>query len=335
VVVGSVNTSLCQLLGLDVPIIQAPIGGASNPALAAAVSEAGGLGMLAITWREPGEIVQLLRETRRLTARPFGVNLVLKWPPGEKLAVALAEGASVVSFSWGDATPHLATVHAAGARALVTVATPDEARAAVDAGADAVVAQGWEAGGHVQGEIATMALVPAVVDAVGPAPVVAAGGIADGRGLAAALALGAAGVWLGTRFVATHESGANPRYKERLLRARATETVIDDLFDGGWPHDAHRVLRNATVAAWEAAGRPAPGSRPGEGEAIARAADGGTILRYDSDSPLASTTGDVEAMALYAGQSVELCRRLESAGDVVRRIAREARVALAALGATA
>ena len=147
------------------------------------------------------------------------------------------------------------------------------------------MAQGLEAGGHVWGQVATLPLVPRVVDAVAPAPVVAAGGIADGRGLAAALALGAAGVWLGTRFIASQEADAHAVYKEMVLRADETETVYSSLFDGGWPNAPHRTLRNSTLRQWEAGGSPPSGARPSEGEVIATSADGALSVATASRCP--------------------------------------------------
>ena len=132
-----------------------------------------------------------------------------------------------------------------------TVGSAADAKRAIDAGVDIVVAQGWEAGGHVRGTVATMPLIPAVVDAVSPAPVVAAGGIADGRGLAAALALGAAGAWIGTRFLASNEASIHPRYRERILQANEADTIyLEDLFDVRWPNAPHRTLRNQIVQTW-------------------------------------------------------------------------------------
>src|SRR3954469_2993741 len=151
--------------------------------------------------------------------------------------------------------------------------------------------------------VATLPLVPAVVDAVSPTPVVAAGGIADGRGLAAVLALGAAGAWIGTRFLASHEAGIHRRYRELLLGARETDTVyLDNLFDVRWPDAPHRTLRNKTVDAWEAAGRPPSGQRPGEGEVIATSKSIGPIVRYQSYTPSADADGDIDALSLWAGQ---------------------------------
>jgi NAD(P)H-dependent flavin oxidoreductase YrpB (nitropropane dioxygenase family) len=322
------DTAFCRLIGIPIPIVQAPVGDLAVPELAAAVSNAGGLGMLSVTWDEPQEIDEKLARVRELTDRPFGVNMVLDWPQEDHLRRCLDAGVRIVSFFWGDPAPLVAIAHEAGAIVLHTAGDVAEARRAVDAGVDVVVAQGWEAGGHVRGEVATLALVPAVVDAVAPIPVVAAGGIADGRGLAAVLALGASAGWLGTRFVLSAEAPAQPLYRELLIAADATSTIHSSLFDIDWPDAPHRTLRNSTVHAWEAAGRPPPGDRPGEGEAIATWSDGERILRYSSSSPREGVTGDIEALSLWAGQSVGLIDRIRPAAEIVNEIAEEAAATL-------
>ena len=178
-----------------------------------------------------------------------------------------------------------------------------------------------------------MPLVPAVVDAVSPVPVVAAGGIADGRGLAAALALGAAGVWIGTRFLASNEAAIHPRYRERILQANEVDTIyLDNLFDIRWPNAPHRTLRNQTVQTWETTGRPASGKRPGEGEVIGTSKSVGPIVRYQSYTPGADAEGDIDAMSLWAGQSVGLVSKTQSAADIVREIAEQADSILRELG---
>jgi len=318
-----IDTPLCRLLGIDVPIVQAPMGTCAVPALAAAVSNAGGLGMLGVSWLDRDMMRDFVRETQRLTDRPFGVNLALAWPQEEHLHICLDAGARIVSLFWGDPTPYVDAIHSAGAILLQTVGSAEEARRAVAAGADVVVAQGWEAGGHVWGEVATLPLVPCVVDAVRPTPVIAAGGIADGRGVAAALMLGAAGAWLGTRFLASEEIFIHPAYRERVVAARETDTYYTTLFDGGWPDAPHRTLRNATVADWEAAGRPASGRRPGEGDVIATLPDGGPVARYSDVPPLPGMAGDLDRLVHYAGQSAGLVHRVQPAAEIVREIADE------------
>jgi nitronate monooxygenase len=317
------DTSLTRVLNIDVPIVQAPIANLTCPELVAGVSNAGALGMLSVTWREPEEIRSLLRRIRELTDRPFGINLILAWNMRKRLEVCLEENVPVVSFFWGDPSPFLGRVHEAGAVAMLTVGSARDARMAVDQGVDILVAQGWEAGGHVIGSVATLPLVPSVVDAVADTPVVAAGGIADGRGLAAVLALGAAGAWIGTRFVASEEALAHAEYKERVVRAKATDTVHTTLFNVGWEDAPHRVLRNSTVAAWEDAGSPAT-DRPGEGEAVARLPDGTEVVRYSDHEPAAGMVGEVEALAHYAGQSAGIVTSVQPAGAIIREMAEEA-----------
>jgi nitronate monooxygenase len=324
----SFDTPFCRLVGIPLPIVQAPIGGLAVPELAAAVSEAGGLGMVALTWAEPEDIDAKLARLGELTDRPFGVNLILRTPQEERLRRCLDAGARIISLFWGDPAPLVPIAHEAGAIVLHTVGSAAEARRVVDAGVDVVVAQGWEAGGHVWGDVATLPLIPRVVDAVHPVPVVAAGGIGDGRGLAAVLALGASAGWLGTRFAMAAEAPALGPYRELLAAATETSTVHSSLFDIGWPDAPHRTLRNSTVDAWEAAGRPPSGARPGEGETLATAVDGEPIPRYASTSARVGVTGDIEALSLWAGQSVGLVDEVLPAGEIVRRLAEEAVAAL-------
>lgn len=301
--------------------------GAAPPALVAAVSNAGALGMLGTgTLRDTKEIRRLIAEARRLTDRPFGANLILRGQSdiGERLAACLEAGAQVISFFWDDPSPYIAPVHDAGRLVMFTAASADAARRAVDAGVDIVIAQGWEAGGHVRGQVATLPLIPRVVDAVAPIPVVAAGGIADGRGMAAALALGASGVWMGTRFLMSDEAATHPAHRDLIRHAQETDTVYTTVFDIGWPDAPHRALRNSTIRAWEAAGRPPSGQRPGEGEVLGYSLAREPIVRYPSLTPVADTTGNVEAMSLYAGQTVGLVTQSQPAGDIVRAVAEEA-----------
>lgn len=318
------TTPLCSSLGLTAPVVQAPIGSAAAPELAAAVSGAGGLGMLALSWTEPGDARTAIARTRELTSRPFGVNLVLEWNQHQRLDVCLEAGASIVSTFWGDPASYVGPIHDAGAVHLHTVGSAAEARQAVDAGVDVVVAQGWEAGGHVWGQVTTLALVPAVVDAVDPIPVIAAGGIGDGRGLAAVLALGAQAGWLGTRFLLANEARVHDIYREAVIDATESETVYGTAFDLGWADAPHRTLHNTTTRAWEVAGRPAAPLRPGEGETVAHTSSGEPLLRYGHAPALPGMTGDVEALAFYAGQSAGLVNRRQSAGDIVRELVEDA-----------
>jgi nitronate monooxygenase len=313
------RTPLCDLLGIEHPIVQAPMGGPAVPQLAAAVSNAGALGMLALSWS--GDAGAAVRELRGLTEHPFGGNFGLQLDQSDRLDSALAAGLRIVSLFWGDPEPYVERIHTAGALLLHTSGSAEEAKRAVAAGADVIVAQGWEAGGHVWGQVGTLALVPAVVDAVDPTPVIAAGGIGDARGVAAVLALGAQGAWVGTRFLMAEEAPVHEHYRQRLIEAAETDALwFPDLFDGGWPDAPHRALRNATIAAWEAAGRPPTGSRPGKGDEVATSSTGAAIPRYASLTPLEGMDGDIDAMSLWAGQSVALARRVEPAADIVAEL---------------
>lgn len=235
----------------------------------------------------------------------------------------------MVSTFWGDPAELRRPIEAAGAFHLNTVRSPAEAVQAVEAGVDAVVAQGWEAGGHVWGQVASMPLIPAVVDALDPVPVIAAGGIGDGRGLAAALVLGAQAVWLGTRFLTATEASTHAVYRESLAAADVDSTTHTACFDGGWPDAPHRVLRNTTLDEWESAGRPASPHRPGEGDVVARAQDGRQFRLYDDMMPLADVDGQLDRMALYAGQSVGLVKDILPASQILHTIVTEAHGCLA------
>ncbi len=245
----------------------------------------------------------------------------------------------MLAFTWTSAKQMIAPAPgaradrppAAGAMHLHTVGSAAEARRAVEAGVDVVVAQGWEAGGHVWDQLATLPLVPAVVDAAAQVPVIAAGGVADGRGLAAVLMLGAQAVWMGSRFVAAEEAFTHDEYRRRVVDAHGEDAVHTLCFDGAWSHAAHRVVRNSTLAAWQAAGGPPAPNRPGEGGVVAVDAAGREHLRYEDLMPLPGLTGDLEAMALYAGQSAGLIHDVMPAADIIRRTVAEAEAALAGL----
>jgi nitronate monooxygenase len=308
----SARTPVCELLGIELPIVEAPV--AADPRLPAAVSNAGGLGSLGLSWADDAGAV--VRETAALTNRPFSGNFVLTSDQHRRIDQALGAGLRSVSFLFGDPSGYVEEVHDAGALVMHTVGSAEEARRAVGCGVDIVVAQGWEAGGHVMSGVATLPLVPAVVDAVDPVPVIAAGGIGDARGVAAVLALGAQAAWLGTRFLPIHE-------EYRRLLAAAGETDAEwyaNLYEVGWPDAPHRALHNSTAERWQDAGQPAPGGRPGEGEVIAHFASGESIVRYSPAPPMVGTTGEIEALSLWAGQSVALARARQSAAEIVAEL---------------
>jgi nitronate monooxygenase len=312
-----VRTPVCELLGIEQPIVLAAM--VAVPELAAAVSNAGGLGMVTLTWSTPaGDVV---RDTAALTDRPFCGNLVLTSDQHHRLDEALEAGLRIVSFFLGDPAGYVDQVHAANGLVMCTVGSTEEARRAVASGVDVIVAQGWEAGGHVGSKVATLPLVPAVVDAVEPVPVIAAGGIGDARGVAAVLALGAQAAWVGTRFLLAEEMPIHDEYRARLIRASETDAQwYPDLYDVDWPDSPHRALRNSTAEMWEAAGRPPLERRPGFGDVIAHFASGEAIVRYEPAPPKVGTTGDIEALSQWAGQSVALARYSQPAKEIVAEL---------------
>ena len=313
----SAYTPVCELLGIDHPIVSAPM--AIDPRLPAAVSNAGALGTMGLWWADDaGDVV---RETAALTDRPFGGNFALTSDQHGRVDQALSAGLRIVSFIFGDPQSYVDLVHDAGGLVMHTVGNAEEARRAVACGVDIIVAQGWEAGGHVWGGVATLPLVPAVVDAVAPIPVIAAGGIGDARGVAAVLALGAQAAWLGTRFLMAEEMPIHQDYRRALIAAAETDPQLyADLYEVGWPDSPHRALRNSTARAWEAAGRPPLAQRPGQGDVIAHFASGEAIVRYEPAPPMAGTTGEIEALSMWAGQGVALVRQTQSAADIVKEL---------------
>jgi nitronate monooxygenase len=313
----SAHTPLCELLGIDHPIIEAPL--AADPRLPAAVSNAGGLGSLGLSWSDDaGDVV---RQTAALTDRPIVGNFVLTSDQHHRVDQALSADLRIVSIIWGDPQSYVDLVHDAGALIMHTAGSAEEARRAVGSGVDIIVAQGWEAGGHVWGGVATLPLVPAVVDAVAPVPVIAAGGIGDARGVAAVLALGAQAAMVGTRFLLADEMPIHEEYRRRLIAATETDAEwYPDLYNVGWPDSPHRAIHNSTAEMWEAAGEPPLGSRPREGDVIAHFASGDPILRYSPAPPMVGTTGEIEPLSLWAGQSVALAKQSQPAAEIVREL---------------
>jgi len=266
--------------------MQAPIGPAATVELVAAVCVAGGLGSLAASWTR----IDVLRDqVRALAEHRFCVNLVLAFPQEERLEVLCDERVPVISFSWGVRPQLVARAHDAGSQVLVQVGSVEAARRAADAGADAVIVQGTEAGGHVEGERPLLELLAQVTGL--EVPVIAAGGIADTRAATAARDAGARAVAAGTAFLVAEEADRHPGYVERLLAA--DETILTDVFSIGWPGAKHRVLRNEALAA----GAPAPDAMP-----------------------IGTRGGDAEKMALYAGTGVGTLHAVEPAAAIVARL---------------
>jgi enoyl-[acyl-carrier protein] reductase II len=310
----ALRTPICDLFGIEYPIILAGMGGVSLAPLVAAVSNAGGLGVIGAAALSPDDVRAEIRKTRALTDRPFAVDLLAPIPEMIEPYLPVLYDEDVRIFVAGLAVPekHVAEMHRRGMAIMVMVGKVKHAVRAAAAGADVVAAQGTEAGGHT-GEIGTLALVPQVVDAV-RIPVVAAGGIVDGRGVVAALALGAQGAVIGTRFIATPEATAGPRYREALVRAEQDETVRTRCYTG----KPLRALKNRYIAEHEA--DPAR-IRPFPEQILVSVQRG--VMRYHADD------ADPERTCFPAGQGVGGIRAIKPAADVVREIVAQVEEVLA------
>lgn len=307
---------MADLLGLRYPIIQAPIGSMAGVELASAVSNAGGLGSLALTWTPQETAVELVRNLQQHTKGPFFVNYVLAFPL-LSLDQVLEAGVRIVTFSWGNPKQLVQKCHRMNALVGVQVGTSDGAKSARDSGADFIICQGVEAGGHVQSSTPLMSLLDDVVQSCLDLPIVAAGGLADGEDIASVVSVGADAVMLGTRFVATVESRAHPLYKQALVDSRIENTALTVCFNGDWEYAPHRVLRNSTLLNWEGAGCPPVGSRPGESEQIASNQKGKIVVRYDDTPPADDMSGDILACVLYAGKGCAKISDIPTVADLV------------------
>jgi len=322
------KTTLCRQLGIEYPIFSVGMGGGMAGAeLTAAVSNAGACGVLGMGGLPAPYIRQQIQHLRTLTDKPFGVNILLPLLQEGQIETCLDEKISILVLFWGDPKPYIEEAHRRGTKVFIQVGSVEEAKTAAEAGVDAIIAQGVEAGGHVKSTISLSTIVPAVVEAVKPVPVIAAGGIANGRGVVAALSLGAQAVSMGTRFLCSEETQVLRAYKEQVVKSKAEDTVYTFLFDVGWPAAAHRVLRNKAIDEWEAAGRPATGQRPGEASVMGTMTLAGTTVempKYAVFPPMPGFTGDIGYTALYAGESCSLVHDIKPAAQIVRDVVREA-----------
>lgn len=313
------RSPLCQRLGLTYPIVQAGMGGVALGALAGAVSKAGGLGVIGAGFESADQLRREIRVVREITDRPFGVNILFTKVTGsdpesievrqrfeQQIAVVFEEKVPVLVSGLGNPGPYVARARAAGMMVMAVIGNVAQAKTLEAAGADAIVAQGMDGGGHV-GRIGTAVLVPAVVDAV-RVPVLAAGGLADGRGLLAALALGAAGVWMGTRFLASTEAAVAQAYKDSVVAAGDEGTVVTRCNTG----KTSRLIKNAFTESWrgrEAEIKPYPHQY----------AEVGITATH-----LGMYGNDPDRAAMPAGQSVALIHEIKPAADILRDIVTEA-----------
>jgi enoyl-[acyl-carrier protein] reductase II len=313
------HTRFCELLGIEAPIIQAPIWPAASPELAAAVCNAGGLGSVAAVFGSPDRVMQHIARVRELSDRPFAVNHVVPFLNEEAFAATLKARPAVISLSLGKPDGLVDRAHAAGIKVAHQVHNVEQGKQAAAQGVDIIIAQGSEGGGQGMAlGVGTMALVPQLVDAVGPIPVLAAGGIGDGRGLAAALVLGAEGVNIGTRFIASREASADDAWKQGVLTARSEDVIRFEVWQELFPKSENaymvspRVLRSAFVDKWQ--GRP---------EAVRQEAG---HLKEEVLSVVREHR--LDKLLPFAGQTAGMIRETLPAEEIVKRIVAEAAKAL-------
>jgi NAD(P)H-dependent flavin oxidoreductase YrpB (nitropropane dioxygenase family) len=314
-----IRTAFTELLGIKHPIALAGMAGETSPALVAAVTNAGALGILGVSDAPPDRLDRLVAETREKAHGPFGLNLLLGFMTDEEIDLVLAKHPAVFSTAWPgdkqDLKAIFARAHDSGARVVHMVPTVADGLKAAEAGADVIVAQGTDGGGHI-GLMGTAVIVPAVANAVAPVPVLAAGGIADGRGLAAMLALGAAGVLMGTRFLATKEAPYHDTFKQMIIDSDGTDTIVTDVGDvlmgGDWPGALARVARNRIIERWL-----------GRLNDVRRRRDDLRNRMFE-----ARRAGDADEALIYYGQSAALIGEVLPAADVVTHVVAEAETVL-------
>jgi len=305
----------------------------ATPPFAAAVSNTGGFGQLASGGAPPFVLRELIRATRSLTARPFGVNFLIETTAfgplttEEHIQVCIEERVPAAVFFWTPPPGEwMRRLKDGGCDVWFQTSSVDTARAAIDSGVDLIIAQGSEAGGHNRSTTGLFALLPRMVEALGPTPVVAAGGIADGRGMAAALCLGAAGVCVGTRLVATVESNAHEEYKRRIVQATEADIARTCIFGPEWPDAPMRVIRNRVVREYAGQDARTP-PQPEPPQAIGKTVLGGreyAMPKFSAILPTPETSGDFEEMCLPAGDSAALTTAITSAHEVVESMTRDA-----------
>ncbi len=312
---------LLELLDIQYPIIQAPVGGIATPALAASVSDSGAFGGLALSWSTPEDAENKIGQVRALTSRPVYANFVLNFEP-KALKRTLELGIPVIQFSWGMPSPEMIhLIRSYQAKMGIQVTDKESALRAISLGADYLVCQGWQAGGHVQASTSLQKALKEVLQASKHAlPVLASGGISSGKDMKTYMNLGASGVVMGSRFVASNESGAHALYKETLVASGSEDTVLTVCMNKGWGSTFHRIIKNSTFKMWETEGCPIIGNRPGELDVIGKNPKGIDIERYSISAPTVGVTGDIEAMTCYAGTGLDNITEIKPASVIVEEI---------------
>jgi len=312
------KTALCDRLGIEVPIILAPMGTCTSAEFAAAVSNAGGLGGIGSLFRSTAAVKRDIDGVRRLTSRPFAINHIPQTLDAEAFRCTLEARPAVISFALADPGDLVRQAHDVGSLVMLQVTTVAQAVQAAERGVDVIIAQGGEAGGYC-GEVSTMTLVPQVVDAVSPVPVVAAGGIFDGCGIAAALMLGAVGVNLGTRFITSTEAPAPEEWKQAITAAKSEDAIKVDVINDISPlpgtegfHTVPRSLPTAFLDDWS-----------GKREAARRDRD-----RLRGQIVATTQAGRQHECVLWAGQTAGGINEILSVGEIMRRLIAETEAAL-------
>ena len=313
----AIKTALMEAFGLKYPIVLAPMGSVAGGRLAAEVSNSGGLGLVGGGYGDPDWLREELSLARDEARGPWGVGLITWCATQEIVDLALSYGPNALMLSFGDSGPYTSAIKETGCKLICQVQNIEGALAAEAAGADVIVAQGTEAGGHGAEHASTLPLLPAVVDAVDATPVLAAGGIADGRGLAAALMLGAQGVLIGTRFYASIEALGHEQAKEQIVAARGSETKRTQVFDVvrglEWPEEyTGRALRNDFLERWDGWEKELATAPDGEDEAFRKA----------------EQEGNTDISMVWCGEAVDLISDVPAAAELVRRVGAEAEARL-------
>lgn len=310
-----IKTPVCELLGIKTPIVLGGMASATSAPMVVSVSEAGGLGILGITGLNHEDIHKQIALIKAETDKPFGINYLLFKIDENEYDQTIKEKPPVMSLAWArpdqDLKMFFKKAHDVGSLVMYMVGNVTEAIRAAEAGADVIVAQGTEGGGHVR-LISTLALVPMVVDTVSPCPVIAAGGIADGRGFAASLALGAEGVLIGTRFLATNEAPLHQNYKDAIVKSNGNDTVLTNIPDliskNDWPGGCARALQNEFINFWSE-----------RKEQITRNAE-----EINADSLKARKEGNIDKTSLLVGQDAGLIDSIMSVNDVIKQMNEQA-----------
>jgi NAD(P)H-dependent flavin oxidoreductase YrpB (nitropropane dioxygenase family) len=332
----TISTRFTKEYKVKHPFAAAGIGFFGIAELATAVCEAGGIGSIGVALLTSEEIRSEVRKVRQVTSQPLNVNFITIFCTEKQIEVCIEEQVPIVSFHWGSPPKKFVDMlHRANIKVWEQVGSVDDAKKAVDNGVDLIIAQGTEAGGHNYSTLPTFVLVPEIVAAVGPTLVLAAGGIVTGRQVAAALCLGADGVWVGTRLVASKEAFADSGYKERLIRAKSTDTVLSSVFGPEFPDfNPIRVLENDLIREFRGKEHLIPATTENE-PIFGKLTYFGKeypLRRFNFLLPAVGTEADLESMPLLAGQGVGMINEILPAGDIIREMMDEAALTLSSLG---